>query len=50
MNKTFLFAGASSAIAKEATKLLKQKGCRVIGISTKDTNSLYDEYYQIENS
>mgnify|MGYP003394717382 CR=1 FL=1 len=49
MSKTFLFAGASSAIAKEATKLLKQKGHRVIGISTKDENSLYDEYFQIEN-
>ena len=48
MKKIFLFAGASSAIAKEAARLLKQKGHRVIGISTKDTNSLYDEFYQIE--
>ncbi len=49
MSKTFLFAGASSAIAKEAATLLKQKGHRVIGISTKDTISLYDECYKIEN-
>ncbi len=49
MSKTFLFAGASSAIAKEATKLLKHKGHKVIGISTKDTNSLYDEFYQVAN-
>jgi 3-oxoacyl-[acyl-carrier protein] reductase len=48
MNKTYLFAGASSAIAKEAASQLKQKGHRVIGISTKDTNPLYDEFYQIE--
>lgn len=49
MNKTFLFAGASSAIAKETANLLKQKGHRVIGISTKDTDSLYDEFYHVAN-
>ena len=48
MSKTFLFAGASSAIALATAKLLKDKGHRVIGISTKDTNSLYDELHQIE--
>lgn len=48
MSKTFLFAGASSAIARETAKLLKEKGHRVIGISTKETNSMYDEFHQIE--
>ncbi len=48
MSKTFLFAGASSIIAKEAANLLKQKGHRVIGISTKDRHALYDEFYKIE--
>jgi NAD(P)-dependent dehydrogenase (short-subunit alcohol dehydrogenase family) len=48
MNKTFLFAGASSAIALATAKLLKEKGHRVIGISTKDKNELYDEFHQIE--
>ncbi len=48
MSKTFLFAGASSAIAQEAAILLKEKGHRVIGISTKDANSLYHEFYKIE--
>ena len=48
MNKTYLFAGASSAIAKETARLLKEKGNRVIGISTKDTNTLYGEFHQIK--
>ncbi|MFO0477950.1 MAG: SDR family NAD(P)-dependent oxidoreductase [Bacteroidota bacterium] len=48
MSKTFLFAGASSAIAKETAKILNDKGHRVIGISTKDTNSVYSEFHQIE--
>lgn len=48
MSKTYLFAGASSAIAIEAAKLLKNKGRRVIGISTKEINELYDESYQVE--
>lgn len=48
MKRTFLFAGASSAIAKETTNLLKEKGHKVIGISTKDSLSQYDEFYKIE--
>jgi NAD(P)-dependent dehydrogenase (short-subunit alcohol dehydrogenase family) len=48
MSKTFLFAGASSVIAMEAAKLLKDNGHKIIGISTKDTNPLYDQFYQIE--
>lgn len=48
MNKTFLFAGASSLMAEEAAKLLKKEGHRVIGISTKESNSLYEEFYKVE--
>ncbi len=48
MSKTFLFAGASSAIAKEAVKLLHAKGFKVIGISRKPVDSIYDEFYEIE--
>jgi 3-oxoacyl-[acyl-carrier protein] reductase len=45
--KTYLFAGASSAIAKEAAQLLQAKGHKVIGISTKEKDFNYDEFYQI---
>ena len=48
MRKIYLFAGASSAIAKETALLLKAKGHRVIGISTKAHCSIYEEFYQIE--
>ena len=47
--KTYLFAGASSAIAKESAKLLQAKGHKVIGISTKEKDFNYDEFYQIES-
>ena len=50
MRKIYLFAGASSAIAKETALLLKAKGHRVIGISTKAHCSIYEEFYQIEKS
>lgn len=46
---TYLFAGASSAISKESAKQLQQKGHKVIGISTKQNNYNYDEFYQIES-
>ncbi len=46
--KTYLFAGASSKIAIETAKLLKQQGNKVIGISTKTENTIYDEFYTIE--
>ena len=36
MNNTYLFAGASSAMAIETAKLLQQNGNKVIGISTKE--------------
>jgi 3-oxoacyl-[acyl-carrier protein] reductase len=47
--KTYLFAGASSAIAKEAAQLLQAKGHKVIGISTKEKDFNYNEFYQIES-
>lgn len=48
MSKIYLFAGASSSIAKETALLLKEKGHRVIGLSTKNDNSTYNEFHQIE--
>jgi len=47
--KTFLFAGASSAIAKETSLLLQSKGHRVIGISTKSDHGNYDDLYEVIN-
>ena len=48
MQKTYLFAGASSAIAIETAKLLRAEGHTVIGLSTKPENSIYDDWHQIE--
>jgi 3-oxoacyl-[acyl-carrier protein] reductase len=48
MQKTYLFAGASSAIAKATATFLKAKGHRVIGISTKPKDFDYDAFHQIE--
>ncbi len=48
MRKTFLFAGASSAIARQTTLILKARGHKIIGISTKGVSESYDEFYQIE--
>jgi 3-oxoacyl-[acyl-carrier protein] reductase len=48
MNRTYLFAGASSAIALETAGLLQNKGERVIGISRKAAGFSYDHFYQIE--
>ena len=48
MSKTFLFAGASSVIAKETAMLLKQKGHKIVGISTKVVDEIYDEAHQVE--
>jgi 3-oxoacyl-[acyl-carrier protein] reductase len=48
MAKTYLFAGASSAIAQAARQLLQQQGHRVIGLSTKNIADLgFDAYYQV---
>ncbi len=48
MQKTFLFAGASSAIALATALQLKQQGHKIIGISTKQTIDVYDEFITIE--
>jgi NAD(P)-dependent dehydrogenase (short-subunit alcohol dehydrogenase family) len=48
MCKNYLFAGASSTIATETAKLLIEKGNRVVGISTKAENSLYNKFHQIK--
>ncbi len=45
--KTFVFAGASSKIAIETAKQLKQQGHKIIGISTKAENPVYDEFHSI---
>ena len=47
--QTFLFAGASSAIAQCTAKILQDKGHKVIGISTKPNTYNYNEFYQIES-
>lgn len=47
MIQTYLFAGASSAIAKQTAQQLQAKGHKVIGISTKEKDFDYDEFYQI---
>ncbi len=46
--KTFLFAGASSKIAIETAKLLKQQNHNVIGISTKENIEGYNAFYKVE--
>lgn len=48
MSKAYLFAGASSRTAIETTKLLQEKNGRVIGLSTKEKNGKYDDFYSIE--
>ncbi len=49
MTKTYLFAGASSEIAKQTAKLLQAQNQKVIGISTKEKDFEYDEFYQISS-
>ena len=48
-SKTFLFAGASSAIAKETALLLQEQGHQVIGISTKPSQYNYNEFYEVDS-
>jgi NADP-dependent 3-hydroxy acid dehydrogenase YdfG len=43
-NKTYIFAGASSAIALATAKILQQEGHQVIGISTKNENTVYNSF------
>ncbi|MEY3195091.1 MAG: short chain dehydrogenase [Bacteroidota bacterium] len=48
MQKTYLFAGASSAIAQETHLQLRAEGHRVIGLSSKDIGELgYSEYHHV---
>lgn len=47
--QTFLFAGASSAIAQCTAKILQDKGHKVLGISTKPNTYNFNEFYQIES-
>lgn len=47
MSNTYLFAGASSAIAQLAKTILQRQGHKVIGISTKSENYGYDQFYTI---
>ena len=47
-SEIYLFAGASSKIAKETARILKQNEHTVIGISTKNENYEYDQFYTIE--
>jgi NAD(P)-dependent dehydrogenase (short-subunit alcohol dehydrogenase family) len=47
--RTYVFAGASSAMAVKAMNLFKEQGHKVIGISTKQDNPGYDEFYTVDN-
>lgn len=49
MSKTYLFAGASSAIAAACAKNLQKKGHHLIGLSTKDSTTIYDEFHTVES-
>lgn len=49
MPKTYLFAGSSSKTALSAALILKEEKHKLIGISTKPINAVYDEGYQIES-
>ncbi|MBL7921877.1 MAG: SDR family oxidoreductase [Bacteroidia bacterium] len=49
MSNTYLFAGASSAMAIETARLLQANGNKVVGISTKDKAYAYDLFYKVEN-
>ena len=45
---TYLFAGASSLIATEAARILRNDGATVVGISTKADTQGYDECYTVQ--
>ena len=47
--KTFLFAGASSAIAQKTAEVLQEKGHHVIGISTKENQATYKHFFQVDS-
>lgn len=48
MSKNFLFAGASSAIARQTAILLQQEGHRLLAISTKPLTDGYDQSFMID--
>lgn len=48
ITKTYVFAGASSKMAIKTATQLQEEGHRVIGISTKTEQSIYDEYHTID--
>jgi 3-oxoacyl-[acyl-carrier protein] reductase len=45
--KTYVFAGASSAVAIAAAKLLKQQGHVIIGISTRPPQDVYNKAFTV---
>jgi len=47
--RTYIFAGASSAMAIQAMTVLKEQGHKIIGISRNENNPGYDEFYTVEN-
>lgn len=46
---TYIFAGASSAMAVQAAKILQQQGHSVIGLSTKEDNGNYTKWHTVES-
>lgn len=49
MKNTYLFAGASSLIATKTAEILQKEGHRVIGISTKEKNYAYDDFFMVND-
>jgi len=47
--RTYIFAGAASAMAVQAMTVLKAQGHKVIGISRGEGNAGYHEFYTVEN-
>ncbi|TRW22559.1 SDR family oxidoreductase [Flavobacterium zepuense] len=47
--RTYVFAGATSAMAVQAAKMLHERGDVVIGISTKHENPGYDQFYTVDS-
>lgn len=48
MTKTYIFAGASGAMALQAAAMLQGQGHKVIGISTKEDVAGYDQIFKVE--
>jgi len=49
MKQTFLLAGASSRIATKTAEILQKEGHHVIGLSTKEKNYPYDDFYVVND-